>query len=105
VPGVLLAALRAIEGDAGFAMSVVLVLIVFAVVQLVQDGLVTPRIMGQATGLRPVAILLGVFVWGKLLGFLGLLLAIPLTCLGIAYYRRFVLLQSNRPDPARAGST
>ena len=43
------------------------------------------------TGLRPVAILLGVFVWGKLLGFLGLLLAIPLTCLGIAYYRRYVL--------------
>jgi hypothetical protein len=38
-----------------------------------------------------VAILLGLFIWRKLLGFLGLLLAIPLTCLGIAHYRRYVL--------------
>jgi predicted PurR-regulated permease PerM len=34
-------------------------------------------------------------VWGKLLGFLGLLLAIPLTCLGIAYYRRYILKNAN----------
>jgi predicted PurR-regulated permease PerM len=91
VPAVLLAGLRAIEGDSSFAASVVLVLLVFAVVQLIQDALITPRVMGKATGLRPVAILLGLFIWGKLLGFLGLLLAIPLTCLGIAYYRRYVL--------------
>jgi len=38
-----------------------------------------------------VAILLGLFIWGKLLGFLGLLLAIPLTGLAMAYYRRYVL--------------
>ena len=60
--------------------------------------MITPRIMGKATGLRPVAILLGLFIWGKLLGFLGLLLAIPLTCLGIAYYQRIVL--KNAPEPA-----
>ena len=70
----------------------------FGVVQLIQDGLLTPRIMAGATGLRPVAIMLGVFIWGKLLGFLGLLLAIPLTCLGIAYYRRLVL--KHLPDSA-----
>ena len=38
-----------------------------------------------------MAILLGLLIWGKKRGFLGLLLAIPLTCLGIAYYRRYVL--------------
>jgi hypothetical protein len=38
-----------------------------------------------------MAILPGLFIWGKLLGFLGLLPAIPLTRLGIAYYRRYVL--------------
>ena len=105
VPGVLLAAVRALEGDSSFLMSVLLMLAVFGVAQLIQDGLITPRIMGKATGLRPVAILLGVFIWGKLLGLLGLLLAIPLTCLGIAYYRRYVLLQCAestkiKPDPA-----
>lgn len=91
VPAMLLAGLRAIEGDSSFLISILLTLLVFAVVQVIQDGLITPRVMGKATGLRPVAILLGIFIWGKLLGFLGLLLAIPLTCLGIAYYRRYVL--------------
>lgn len=94
VPGLLLAGVRAIEGDSSFLVSVALVLLVFGVVQLIQDAFITPRVMGKATGLRPVAVLLGVFIWGKLLGFLGLLLAIPLTCLGIAYYRRYILLHS-----------
>ena len=59
------------------------------------------RVIGKAMGLRPVAILLGIFIWGKLLGFMGLLLAIPLTCLGIAYYRRFVLMEKRDEKPAR----
>jgi len=90
----LLAALRAIEGDASFVGSVLLFVLVIGVVQLIQETLIVPRVMGRATGLRPVAILLGVFVWGKLLGPLGVLLAIPLTCLGIAYYRRYILHHS-----------
>lgn len=94
VPGIMLAALRAIEGDSGFLSSVLLLLAVFAVVQVIQDTLITPKVMGQATGLRPIAILLGVFIWGKLLGFLGLILSIPLTCLAIAYYRRYVLMHA-----------
>ncbi len=98
VPALMLAGLRSIEGDASFAASVLLTLLVFAVVQLIQDAIIIPRIMGKATGLRPVAILLGVFIWGKLLGFLGLLLAIPLTCLGVAYYRRMVLQHQTTPE-------
>ena len=65
-------------------------LLVFVIVQVLQDVVITPRIMGQTTGLRPVVILFCVFFWGKLLGFLGVLLAIPLTCLGLAYYRRVI---------------
>ena len=91
VPGMMLAGLRAVEGDSGLVASLLLTLSVFAVVQILQDTVIAPRVMGRATGLRPVAIMLGVFIWGKLLGFTGLLLAIPLTCLGIAYYRRFML--------------
>jgi predicted PurR-regulated permease PerM len=91
VPALLLAALRAIESDTSFLGSVLLVLLVCGMVQIIQDTILTPKVMGKATGLRPVAILLGVFIWGKLLGFLGLLLSIPLTCLAIAYYRRYVL--------------
>ncbi len=92
VPALFLAVIRAIENPgSGLVMSAALVLAIFGVVQTLQDTLLTPRIMGKSTGLKPITILLGIFIWGKLLGFLGVLLAIPLTCLGIAYYRRFVL--------------
>ncbi|MEE9294936.1 MAG: AI-2E family transporter [Phycisphaerae bacterium] len=91
IPAAILAVLRAVEGDTSVMVSLLLTLGVFVVVQLIQDSLLTPRIVGKATGLRPAIILLGVFVWGKVLGFLGLVLAIPLTCLGLAYYRRWVL--------------
>lgn len=91
VPALMLAVLRAVERGGSVFWSVALVLAVFGIVQLIQDGILVPRIMGKQTGLRPAVMLLGIFVWGKLLGFLGLVLAIPLTCLGIAFYRRTVL--------------
>lgn len=94
LPGLVLAVARSVEQDSSLIWSIVLLFIVFGVVQTLQDTVVTPRVMGKATGLKPVAILLGVFIWGKLLGFLGILLAIPLTCLFIAYYRRYVLRHS-----------
>lgn len=97
VPGLMLAGLRSVENESSFLVSVLLLFAVQAVVQIVQDTVLTPLILGKATGLRPVAIMLGLFVWGKLLGFLGLLLAIPLTCLFIAYYRRIVLRQRRAP--------
>jgi len=38
--------------------------------------------------------------WGKLLGFFGLLIALPMTCLLLAYYRRFLTHQSEcAPEP------
>ena len=91
VPATLLAVMRSVETGSSLVWSLFLMLAVFGVAQLIQDAFINPRVMGKVTGLRPIAILLGVFIWGKLLGFLGLLLAIPLTCMAIAYYRRFVL--------------
>jgi predicted PurR-regulated permease PerM len=93
IPTLLLAILGAVQAGSSITLAIFAVLAVFAVVQVIQDAVLVPKIMGKATGLRPVAIMLGIFIWGKLLGFLGLLLAIPLTCLGIAYYRRLVLRQ------------
>ncbi|MCF8044015.1 MAG: AI-2E family transporter [Desulfarculaceae bacterium] len=64
---------------------------VFAVVQVIQDTILTPRIVGRTMSLSPAFLLLSLSVWGKLLGFLGLLLAIPFTCLAWAWYQRFVV--------------
>lgn len=64
--------------------------IVFALVQILQDTVLTPRILGKATGLRPWMILLSLSIWGKLLGLLGMLIALPMTCLVWAYYQRLI---------------
>ena len=60
------------------------------VVQVLQDTVIVPRIMKQALGLSPVVILLSLSIWGTLLGFLGLIIALPLTVLVTAWYRRLV---------------
>ncbi len=90
-PAVLLALLKSFEGDGSAFGPLIGVLIVFGLVQVIQDTILVPKIMGSSTGLRPWVIMLSMFIWGQLLGFLGLVLAIPLSCLGLAYYRRSVL--------------
>lgn len=98
VPAFLLAGVTAIEAQASFWPYALGTTGVFVAVQALQDFLLTPRLMGSVTGLRPVVILFAVFFWGRLLGFLGLVLAIPLTCLGLAYYQR--MLQNGTPEPS-----
>ena len=64
---------------------------IFIVVQIIQDMFLVPKIMGKAVGLNPAIILLSLSIWGTLLGFVGLIIALPLTSLCISYYRRYVL--------------
>ena len=64
---------------------------VYVVMQCIQDLYLTPRIMGKAMGLNPAIILLSLSVWGALLGFLGLIIALPLTTLVLSYYDRYVV--------------
>ena len=46
--------------------------------------------MGKVTGFNPAVILLSLSVWGKLLGILGLLIALPVTFLIHSYYKRYL---------------
>lgn len=71
-------------------------LAVYVVVQLIQDLLLTPKIMGKAMGLNPAIILLSLSVWGCLLGFLGLIIALPLTTLVLSYYDLYVVQRLQR---------
>lgn len=63
---------------------------IYIFVQCFQDFYLTPRIMGKQMGLSPVVILLSLSIWGALLGFIGLILALPLTAVLITYYRQYV---------------
>jgi predicted PurR-regulated permease PerM len=68
-----------------------MMLIVFAVVQAIQDGFLTPKIMGHVTGLNAAIILLSLSIWGSLLGMLGMIIALPLTTLLLNYYQKYVI--------------
>lgn len=64
------------------------VLVVFTVVQMIEGYLLTPRIMGNRTGLHPMAIIVAVFFWGSALnGIAGMILAIPLTAFLVVFWR------------------
>ena len=99
IPCLLLAGLKALEQGDNFLGALGLVLLVFGVVQLIQETVLVSRFQGKAMGLSPAIILLSISVWGKLLGFLGLILALPLTCLGLTYYRRYFWKYEQRGDP------
>ena len=90
IPAAILAIMQSLETGSGLGLCLLLVLVVYAVVQVIQDAILVPRIMGEAFGLRPVVILLSIMIWGKLLGLLGLIIALPMTCLAWAWYQRLV---------------
>jgi predicted PurR-regulated permease PerM len=91
IPAVMVAAIHALETGQSFWVVLGLTGAVFVAAQIVQDVILVPRILGKAMGLSPAVMLLSLSVWGKLLGMLGLLIALPMTCLVLAYYRRLVL--------------
>ena len=90
VPTILLALLKAADTGQNFWVILALAMLVFGVVQLIQDGFIVPKVMGKITGLNPAVILLSLSIWGSLLGILGMIIALPMTTLILAYYRQFL---------------
>ena len=90
IPMVFLSLLKAADTGQNFWVILASAVGVFAVAQLITDMILTPKIMGKAMGLNPAVLLLSLSVWGALLGFIGLIIALPLTTLIIAYYQRYV---------------
>jgi predicted PurR-regulated permease PerM len=90
IPTAMLALLKAADTGQNFWIIFAMAVAVFAIVQVIIDMVVTPKIMGKAMGLNPAILLLSLSVWGALLGFIGLIIALPLTTLLIAYYQRYI---------------
>jgi predicted PurR-regulated permease PerM len=89
VPMVLLAVLKAASTGGDFWMITLSACIVLAVVQLIQDLLLVPYIMGKRMNLHPAVILLSLSIWGNLFGLLGMIVALPLTTIILAYLKRY----------------
>ncbi len=89
LPMALLAMLKAGNTGGDFWPIMLAALAVMLVVQLIQDLILVPRIMGKRMNLHPAIILLSLSIWGHLLGVLGMIVALPLTTLLLAYMRRY----------------
>lgn len=94
IPAILFALLKSHDTGDSFWFIMLMVIAVFCVVQAIQDLYLVPKIMGRAMGLKPAIILLSLSVWGALLGIIGVVIALPLTTLAWAYYKRFVLKET-----------
>ncbi|MDD7336800.1 MAG: AI-2E family transporter [Prevotella sp.] len=102
IPTAFLALLKAADTGQNFWVIFGLAVLVFVVVQIITDMVVTPKIMGKAMGLNPAILLLSLSVWGSLLGFIGLIVALPLTTLIIAYWQRYITKEQRLPQEAMA---
>lgn len=90
LPATILALLQAAKTGDNFWMLIGGVCLVYLVVQILQDIIFTPRIMGKMMGLRPAIVLLSLSVGAYILGIIGLILALPVTTIIISYYKRYI---------------
>jgi predicted PurR-regulated permease PerM len=100
IPAGLLALMHAVQSGVNVWTVLALTGLVFVVVQVIQDTILVPRIMGKVTGLNPAMIMLSLSIWGKLLGLLGMIIALPVTYLLLVYYRRLIQVS---PPPEITG--
>lgn len=86
IVGVLMGVVAAlVQYQDGF--HVMLVLIVFAVGQLLEGYVLVPKLVGDKIGLHPVAVMFAILAGGELFGFVGVLLALPIAAVAMVLLR------------------
>ena len=88
LPMTLLALIKAANTGDNFWVILVSALAVTMIIQAIQDFILVPQIMGKRMKLHPAVILLSLAIWGKLLGIIGMIVALPLTTLILGYIKQ-----------------
>ena len=103
IPALFLAMLKSMETQQSFVEVALLILLVMAIVQVIQETILIPRIMGKAYNMNPALILLSLSIWGSLMGVIGMLLALPLTTVMLSYYKQLIVnkgvSENDNPEP------
>ncbi len=76
VTGLTLSLLLAIISGNGFY-PVIGAILIYIIIPLIDQFFITPRIMGSSIGLKPIFIILALLIGGTLMGFIGILIAVP----------------------------
>ncbi len=69
--------------------GVITVWVVVGSGQLLESMLITPRLVGERIGLHPVAVIFSLLAFGQLFGFIGILLALPVSAVLLVLLRHF----------------
>ncbi len=80
--------LMLIFGDPWFVDAIIVVAVLMGE-SLLEQSVLTPKVMAHQVGLHPVTILLSLFVFGALMGLLGLVIAVPATALLMTFYKAY----------------
>lgn len=91
IPVTIVCFITSLSGEVSFWPLIGKCVLVYVISQCICDYVLTPKIMGKVMGLNPAIILLSLSVWGTLLGLIGMIIAIPLTTLLLAYYQEYVI--------------
>lgn len=91
IPTALLCIIYSVGSDQNFWTLLWECIALYCIVQVIQDMILTPKIIGKAMSMNPALIFLSLSIWGTLLGMIGLIIAIPLTTLVISYYQRYFI--------------
>ena len=105
IPTAFLALLKAADTGQDFWMIFLPAVALFVIIQLITEMVLNPRILGKAMRMNPAILLLSLSVWGALLGFVGLIIALPMTTILIAYYQRYVTRDSVSESGSAAAPT
>jgi predicted PurR-regulated permease PerM len=68
--------------------GVVAVAVIYGAGQLAESLVLTPRLVGERIGLSPLAVIFALLVFGHLFGFVGVLIALPVSALLLVALRR-----------------
>jgi len=78
----------------GFTAHILFIVLIYSIGQLLESFILTPRLVGGSIGLHPITVIISLIVFGQLLGFLGILFALPIAAIlqiiikeGYRYYR------------------
>lgn len=69
--------------------TALIIFIMYAVINGTGANIISPRVLGKGLRISPLIVFVSVFIWGWLLGFIGAILAIPLTMLIILILSSF----------------
>ena len=90
IPVAIICAIFSLNGSVSFLSLFGSCLLVYLVSQSICDYILTPHIMGKEMGMNAALILLSLSIWGSLLGIIGMIIALPVSSLLMAYYERYI---------------